>query len=106
MKDGKKPGPGTRIREMDEDLLVGLLTKPGRRLMAMVVDKRVSKEFGELAPREVRVVFDDSVKKIVPLEGADAVRARAKGNVLEMTLPAGGGQLVELRCQGKEMSRE
>ncbi|HUT23361.1 MAG TPA: hypothetical protein VM492_03350 [Sumerlaeia bacterium] len=99
VKDGKKPGAGTRVAEMDDDLLVGLLTKPGRCLMAMVVDKRVSKKFGELAPREVRVVFDDSVRKIAPLEGANAVSARAKGNVLEMTLPAGGGQLVELRTR-------
>jgi len=97
IEGGLSPGDqGSRIAEMDDDLLVGFLRKPRAPLLAMIVDKRVSKESGALEPRTVRVEFDDPIRAIRGLEGADAVDARVDDRSVTMTLPAGGGQLFEL----------
>ena len=96
-----RPGPGTRVAAMDPDLLVSFLRRGDEPLMAMFVDKRVSKESGRLPPRTMHVDFDPSVTRVSPLEGADAVAAGVDGHSLEMTLPAGGGQLVELHLRGE-----
>jgi len=97
IEDGLAPGDqGSRIAEMDDDLLVGFLRKPRAPLLAMIVDKRVSKESGTLEPRTVRGEFDDSIGAIRGLERADAVSAQIDDRSVTMALPAGGGQLFEL----------
>jgi len=97
IEGGMAPGdPGARVAEMSDDLLVGFLRKAEGPLMAMVVDKRVSKQTGELESRDVGVEFGDRVAAVRGLEGADAVNARIDGGSVAMTLPAGGGQLLEI----------
>jgi hypothetical protein len=99
VEDGLAPGdPESRITHMGDDLLVGFLTKPGAPLLALIVDKRVSKKYGDLGPRPIRVEFDRSIDGILPLEGSEAVETTVEGRSLNMTLPAGGGQLFELSC--------
>jgi len=88
------PSKGKLIEQMDENLLVGLLYKPGEPLLAMVVDKRVSKERDAYAPREVQLRFSEAVTAIRILE-EERPKTHA-GNVIKLTIPAGGGQLLEL----------
>ena len=50
-------GEGKTVRDMDGDLLVGILTKPGAPPLAMIVDKRAVDTVGTLKPRRVNVTF-------------------------------------------------
>jgi hypothetical protein len=102
------PGAGKRITAMDENVLVGILKKPGQPDMAMVVDVRLSKNFQGLPARKVSLQFDDGVKRLVVVSGdQDPPDLLAKmlrrnqttidGNKLTLELEAGEGQLVLLR---------
>lgn len=88
------PAPGKLIEAMSDDLLVGLLVKPGEPLLAMVVDCRTSKEWEGIPPREVMVRLAPAVTGVNVLEGAQ--KQPAAGSEVTLTLQAGGGQLLEL----------
>ena len=90
----ESPSEGKLVEQMDDQLLVGLLYKPGEPLLAMVVDKRVSKKRDAYAPREVQLRFADSVTAICIQESEP--KEKYEGNVIKLTMPAGGGQLLEL----------
>ena len=89
------PAPGKLIEAMSPRLLVGILTKDGEPPLAMIVDCRVSKQWGDLPPREVELTFHKTVEAVAILEGKEP--KQTAGRTLKLTLPAGGGQLVELR---------
>jgi len=88
------PGYGKTVIKMSDNLLLGILTKPNAKPLAMVVDKRVSKERDAFAPREIEITFTGNVSRIAILEGKQTLQV--KGNIVKLTLPAGGGQLLEL----------
>ncbi len=90
----RTPAKGQLVEKMNDNLLVGILYKPDEPLLAMVVDKRVSIERNALPPREVKLQFADTVIQIDVLE-SDSVKTSFR-NVIELTLPAGGGQLLKL----------
>lgn len=79
---------------MSDDLLVGILVKEGMKPLAMVVDKRVSKERDAIGPREVEVRFGSAVSGISIIE--DKSEQHVKGNLVKLALPGSGGQLLEL----------
>lgn len=93
-EDVYAPGFGRLVIKMSDDLLLGILAKPGARPLAMVVDKRVSKERDAFEPREIQIVFSSDVSRIGIIEGKR--NTKIKGNAINLTLPAGGGQLLEL----------
>ena len=90
----KTPSKGELIEQMDDKLLVGILYKPDEPLLAMVVDKRVSKKRNAYTPREIQLRFADTVTAIHVLKGER--RKTHKENIIKLTMPAGGGQLLEL----------
>jgi len=92
------PGKGKLIESMSNDLLVGILTKPGQPPLAMVVDCRASKDFGAGGPRDVAIRFAPAVTRIRTLEGSRS--PASSGCEAKMTLEAGGGQLLQLEGQG------
>ncbi|HZT41210.1 MAG TPA: hypothetical protein VFA07_03430 [Chthonomonadaceae bacterium] len=93
------PAPGKLIETMSDDLLVGILTRPGEAPLAMVVDCRASNTFGDLPEREVTLQFAPAVTGIRILEGR---RGRSiAGHTVRLTLEAGGGQMLAL--QGKNL---
>jgi hypothetical protein len=94
------PAEGKLIEGMSEDLLVGLLTKPGKLPLAMVVDKRVDKRPGTIPDREVELRFARAVASIRVLDGSE--ERAVGGNVIRLRLPGGGGQLLALRGRGLE----
>ena len=87
---------------MDDDLLVGILTKPGAPPLAMVVDKRVHLEPDALGPRKVSIDFGDDVAGVTVLEKGET--KEVQGNSVTLTLPAGGGQLLRLMVSGGSRS--
>ena len=89
------PAPGRLVEAMSDRLLVGILTQPSQPPLAMIVDARVSKGWDTLKPREATVTFHSTVRSVAVLEGGKATESA--GRTLTVTLPAGGGQLVELR---------
>ncbi len=91
------PAPGKLVEAMSDRLLIGILTTPGQPPLAMIVDCRVSKQWADLKTRNVEVTFHKSVKSVAILEGKTP--KEAQGRTLKLALPAGGGQLVELRGQ-------
>jgi len=92
------PGEGKRVEAMDEDLLVGILIKPGAAPLAMVVDKRVDLKAGALEPRDVTLRFGKDVASVAVIErGASK---EVPGASVALTLPAGGGQLLRLNVAG------
>jgi len=88
------PGPGKLVESMSDDLLVGILTAPGKAPLAMVVDKRVSKEFGAVGEREVEIRFAPAVTGTDVLE--TAARRQVDGPTVRLTLTGGEGQLLAL----------
>jgi len=114
-----RPAPGKLVEGMDDDLLVGVLTKRGEAPLAMVVDCRVSKEWRDVPSREVTVHFAPQVTSINVLEGdrpvgralcrpplrvaRDGDRALQQGSTITLRLEAGGGQLLELA--GRDLDR-
>jgi hypothetical protein len=99
-EDLAEPATGKLITTMDPDLIVGILAKPGKRPLAMVVDCRASKEFGVLPTRQVAVRFSNSVRTVRVLEGGKSIAV--KGPVVKVKLEAGGGQMLELDGRGIE----
>lgn len=95
------PRAGKLVEKLDEKLIVGILVKKGAAPMAMVVDCRCSKKFGDIEPRTVEVTFSDKVNLIRALATpkGDTV---TKGRTVKLTLEAGGGQLLELQGTGLE----
>ncbi|MBM3495137.1 MAG: hypothetical protein FJX72_12580 [Armatimonadetes bacterium] len=99
-EDLAEPGDGKLIEAMDGDLLVGMLTKPGKRALAMVVDCRAAKTLGTLPEREVTIRFAPCVARVGVIEGGKATLS--PGPAVRLKLEAGGGQLVELAGRGIE----
>lgn len=90
-----EPGPGKLVASMDADVLVGILEKPGEPRLALVVDKRVSKEFGTTKPRVVTVVFGDDVNGIGIVGSGEG--HEVDGRTARITLAGGEGALLALR---------
>jgi hypothetical protein len=89
-----EPGKGLIVEYMDSNLLVGLLERPGRKPLAMVVNCHVSKGFRDLPNRRAIVEFGPSVRTVKVLErGADRT---VDGHQVTLDLEPGGGQLLEL----------
>lgn len=91
---GRLPKSGRLVESMSNDMLVGILTKEKSTPLAMVVDKRTSKFYGLVLPREVEVRFSPSVTSITVLSGKRP--EVVQGNVVKLKLKAGEGQLLEL----------
>jgi hypothetical protein len=88
------------VEGMSENLLVGILTKPDRPPMAMVVSKRVTKGPGKIPPEAVEVQFSDLVKSIrIVREGRDRT---VRGNTARLALAGGEGLLLELEARRKD----
>lgn len=90
----KKPGKGEFIEQMNDNLIAGVLTKKGENTLVMVVDCRVSKNWGDIKPRDVTIRFSPKVKEVVILEGSKS--QIVKGNQVPLRLEAGGGQMLEI----------
>lgn len=88
------PGQGKLVEDMNGQLMVGILTKKGEHPMAMVVNSRTSKGFGDLPNREVILRFSRSVARVKVLDGSNS--KTVDGNEITLTLEPGGGQLLEL----------
>ena len=80
---------------MDSDLIAGILTKPGRRSLAMVVDCRVAKTLDALPEREATIQFAPCVSRVRLLEGGKAIVS--PGSTVRLKLEAGAGQLLEIQ---------
>ena len=93
-----RPATGRLIEHMSDDLLVGILTKPGASPLAMVVDRRVDKKPGAVPERQATVRFAPAVTGVDVLEG-DAQRSLS-GRTVALTLRGGDGQLLALRGIG------
>ncbi|HOE65642.1 MAG TPA: PA14 domain-containing protein [Candidatus Hydrogenedentes bacterium] len=89
-----RPGRGEWVTRMSDDLLVGILAKPGEAPLAMIVDKRVERGPDTLSARTVRVTFKRDVSAITLFDGASP--RTIKGRTVITALPPGGGQLVQL----------
>jgi len=89
------PGPGKLVASMDPDVLVGILEKPGEPKLALVVDKRVSKEFGATKPRALTVTFGDGVHELEIVGNGDG--QEVQGRTARLTLAGGEGALLKLR---------
>ena len=85
------------VREMSEDVLVGILGKPAHPILAMVVDKRVSKTSNGTPPRQVRVTFSDLVAAIDVVDTAQV--RRVGGEVVDLSLAGGEGVLLVLEAR-------
>jgi hypothetical protein len=60
----------------------------------MVVDCRVSKNWGDIPLRDATIRFSPKVKKVVILEGGKS--KAVKGNEVKLSLESGGGQMLEV----------
>lgn len=89
------PGQAEYISYMSDDMLAGLLVNNTDYPLAMMVDKRVNKEWQTLPEREVTVSFSDRVQEIQILEGDSVVQSES-GNEITFAIKAGGGQLLRL----------
>lgn len=94
VKDLKKPAEGELIEKMDENLIAGVLLKKGENPLVMVVDCRVSKNWGDIPQRNVTIRFSPKVKKVGILEG-DKTKT-VNGNEVKLELESGGGQMLEV----------
>ncbi len=95
--DAISPGPGRLVAAMSDAMLVGILTKPGQPPLAMVVDARVSRRFGEPGPRRVQVLFDNAVRAIdIVATPETGRRPTVRGNSVRLNLEAGEGRLLIL----------
>jgi hypothetical protein len=81
------PDPFRIVKQMDDDLLVGILTKPGQPTMAMVVDRRVNKNLTPIPSRTVELKFSDLVSRI-ELLGAASPQVTT-GNAVGLSLEEG-----------------
>jgi len=92
------PSEGKLIAGMDDDLIVGILTKAGEAPLAMVVNCSASKGFDDVEPRTVSITFSDAVRRAIVHELGATTETR--GSTIRLTLDAGEGQLLELRGYG------
>ncbi len=92
------PAPGKLVQAMSDDVLVGVLTARGAAPLAMAVDGRASKAFGDLPRRRVTLRFHDAVEGIRVLDGNRSRHVR--GRDVHLDLDAGEGQLLELAGRG------
>jgi len=98
----ERPGPDKLIVRMSDDVLIGVLEKDGHAPLAMVVDKRVDTRFKGTGPRAAEIRFADTVTSIgVPEKAATRT---VNGNTIKLDLPAGGGQLLELKNEVRSRS--
>jgi len=96
--DTEEPAPGKLVERMDDNVLVGVLTKGNQPPRAVIVDARVSRELGKPARRKVEVAFNEAVKSALILAGSDdETDTTVDGNVVAVDLDAGEGQLVALQ---------
>ena len=96
--DTEKPGKGNLVEDMSPDMLIGILDRKGQPPLAMIVDARVSRRFGEPGARTVSVTFHKSVLSTMPAPVPERQREKAvAGNTVRMTLDPGEGRLVILR---------
>jgi hypothetical protein len=95
------PGQGKLIEDMNGQLLVGILAQKGKRPLAMVVNCRTSKGFGDLPNREVTIRFSRQVNGVKVLAGSGSTVV--VGNEVTLVLEPGGGQLLEL--EGSRLGR-
>ncbi|MCD6351991.1 MAG: hypothetical protein J7M26_07720 [Armatimonadetes bacterium] len=93
-EDCVEPAAGKLVEAMSDDLLVGVLSKPGQPPLAMIVDCRASKSFGDLPRRRVTVHFARAVETVRVLRGHRPGALTRRD--LELSLRAGEGQMVEL----------
>ncbi len=92
--DALPPGPGDLVTAMSEDLLVGILVKPTEPPLALIVNKRVSKGFGDVPARKVTVTFAPEVGRVQVMD-ADGESSYA-GRTVEVVLQGGEGVAVRL----------
>ncbi|MDP2896760.1 MAG: hypothetical protein Q8Q12_09405 [bacterium] len=93
----KKPSTGRWVESMDDDVLVGVLTKDGESPLAVVVDKRVALQAGAVPEREVTVRFGPAVSEILLISGR--MENSTKGRTIKLKLEGGGAQLLVLRMK-------
>jgi len=89
------PAHGKLIEAMSDDLLAGVLTRPGAAPLVMVVDCRAGKGLGNLPSREVTLRFAPAVTGVRILEGKHG--RTVSGAAVTLSLEAGGGQMLELQ---------
>lgn len=94
-EDLAEPSAGKLVVAMDSDLIAGILMKPGRRALAMVVDCRVVKTLDALPEREATIRFAPCVSRVRLLEGGKAIVS--PGSTVRLKLEAGAGQLLEIQ---------
>ena len=99
-----RPGPGLLIEQMSDDLLVGILAKPGAPPVAMVVDRRVHEKPGAVPEREVTVRFSWAATGVRVLGAADTPTRR--GSTVRLTLGGGDGRLLALEGNGLEQAAD
>jgi hypothetical protein len=92
------PENGKLVEAMNGELMVGVLTQKGKRPLAMVVNCRTSKGFGDLPSRTVTLRFSPKVSSVRGLDGP-APRL-VDGREVTLTLEPGGGMLLELSGTG------
>ena len=93
------PGDFKVVKEMSNDLLVGILTKPGQDPMAMVVDKRTSRysNHQSTSTRLVHVTFNNLVSSIEVIDTASSnVQPE---NIAYVALKGGEGRLLLLNSE-------
>ena len=93
-----RPGPGRLVEQTSEDLLVGILTKPGAPPLAMVVDTRVDRKPEAGPKRQPTVRFARAVTGIDVLARRDT--RSVTGHTITLGLRGGDGQLLALRGTG------
>lgn len=90
--EATEPAEGKLIEDMSDDLLVGILTKPDTPPIAIVVDKRVHKEFGAISEREIKVKFSSKIFAIYTSEGKEI-----QSNSIELKMSGGAGHFLALK---------
>lgn len=92
IESAPRPTADALVTAMDDDLLVGILTRDDDLPIAIVVSKRVGKQFGGCPPRDVTVTFSTAVgrTRVEDLTGA------REGNVVTLSLAGGEGAMVRL----------
>jgi hypothetical protein len=93
-----RPAPGQLVEHAGDDLLVGILTKPGATPLAMVVDRRVHNDPGAIPERDVTVRFAPAVAAIDVLDGKTP--RSCTGPNVTLRLRGGEGRLLALAGKG------
>jgi hypothetical protein len=88
------PAAGKLIEALSDDLLAGVLTKPGLPPLVMVVDARLSKKSGEPPARDAVVTFAPAVSGVAIL--GENQETHVAGRTVTVSLEGGEGQLLGL----------